>query len=56
MSPKQRQPRELLERLWQHCMNEFNSPGLNDWHWAALEVCDHLDKNVLPTLPLDPKP
>ena len=52
--PRQRQPHELLAAIWQHCMNEYNTPGLNDWHWAALEACEHLDLTVRPTLP--PKP
>ena len=53
MSTKQRQPRELLSRLREHAINEYNTPGLNDWHWAALGVSQAL-AFTLAALPPDP--
>ena len=55
MSTKQRQPRELLERIKLHSMAEFNSDGLHDWHWAALGVCKDADEH-LQALPPEPVP
>ena len=46
---KPRTTAELLERLRQHCEVEYYTPGLGDWHWAALAAIDLLEKRLLLT-------
>jgi hypothetical protein len=49
------EPRAFLDRLHCRTMEQFNSPGLNDWHWAALEAATDLTEAVTKLPPEPPK-